>query len=324
LRKPLLSIVIPSYSLERYKDIKDLLLCIKKQTYTDVETILVVECSTRLFNKISKFIETARIPNVSVLLVSEKRGASFEINLGVKKAKGEIVAILADDTVIPPFWVEKLVKVYMEDTQTVGVTGPILPLWEDNAMKWFPEEFDWIKGCNSYYANTIKRKIKVRSISGSNASFRRWAYEAAGGLLETLGPLSTIRNKWWELGEETELSLRVTRSSGGHIIYNPDLIVYHKIPKQNLCWRFIAQMSFQTGRTKGVLKRVYKKEKHLLTPEHRLLRIILTKTLPNTFIGIFKTPILNLRRFFLTFIALIFVGFGFAAGYLFSSSLIKK
>jgi len=51
-KQPLLSIVITSYTLDRLKDITELLDGIKAQTYDNTETILVIDRSVELFEQI--------------------------------------------------------------------------------------------------------------------------------------------------------------------------------------------------------------------------------------------------------------------------------
>ncbi len=45
-------------------------------------------------------------------------------------------------------------------TSVVGVTGPVFPLWEDESMSWFPDEFSWIWGgtlwCDWHKGNEIR------------------------------------------------------------------------------------------------------------------------------------------------------------------------
>jgi GT2 family glycosyltransferase len=308
--------------MDRFEDLCELLASIRSQTYPDIEAIVIVEGSSDLRDYIKDFVRANKMSNVLVMHTNLRIGASFQINLGVKKARGSIIAILHDDTVVPASWAENLINTYEGDAHIAGVTGPIIPIAGNAKMDWFPEEFDWIIGCNRYCVEAIRRKMKVRSVSGSNASFRKRAFEIAGGLSTTLGPLSTIKCRWCEIGEETELSLRIAQEAHGYIVYDPNVIVYHKIPEENLRWRFIAQMSYRTGRTKGGLKRLCK-ERQLLAPERELLQRILSRVLPKVLVGTLRKPTHNLQKFLLIGISLTFITFGFVSGYLFPSSLIK-
>ncbi len=319
---PTLSVIIPSYTLDRYDQLCRLLKCIKNQTFGSIETIIVVENCSSLFQHICKFIEQEHLSAVRIIQTYTEIGSSFQVNLGVSKAKGDIIAFLHDDTLVPECWAENLVADYSEDDNIIGVTGPIVP--SGRMPEWFPEEFDWIIGCNRYFVSMIKEKKGVRSISGSNASFRKKLFQAVGGLSITLGPLSKIKSRWCEIGEETELCLRLSRRFDGYILYDPEVVVYHDIPQENLKCRFIARMSFQGGRTKGSLKKFYSANNKLLAPEKEIFTKLWVTVIPEMSKQIFTDPTTNLRKTSVIFFSLSFIAFGYLLGYLAPSSLISK
>jgi len=306
---PRLSVIVTSYTLERLKNVYELLDTIKAQTYENVETIFVAERSLELVEKIEWYTAKKNIKNVGIIFNHGEPGATNARNLGIREATGDVLAFVDDDVILFPDWAEEMVKTY-QDQSVAGVTGPIFPLWEDESMSWFPQELDWMLGCTMWL--DIKDKTEVRSINGANASFRRKALDLAGSYSKVLGPTAE-RHEWDALAEETELSLRVVRKTGKRIVYNPQVRVYHKVTRRKLRLSFIVQRCYQVGHTKRMLKRLYAtsdRKRDLLTTERKLLRRILSR-LPQLSIESFHNPVTTLRRFLLTIVSLFFVALGY-------------
>lgn len=308
--RPLLSIIITSYTIERLKDILELLDSIKAQTYDHTETILVIERSVELFDRIKHYVEEKAIPNANVVFNHGELGLSAARNLGIKEARGDIIAFIDDDALPFPDWAEEIVKTY-EDDSVIAATGPAVPLWEDEAMAWFPEEFYWIIGCTAWYADSETKGITpVRNVWGMNMSFRREAFDLAGTFSSDIGGIQGQRLH----GEEVDLSLRVKRKTGKRIVYNPKVKVRHKTYKCRLSTRFIARNSYWIGYTRPMLKRIYPKtetDTDLLSTEYPLLKRILTRLFPNMLMGSSKNPVIAWRKFWVSLVALSSVALGY-------------
>lgn len=322
--QPLLSTVITSYTIDRLNDIFELLDSIKAQTYNHTETILVVERSVELFDRIKQYAEEKAIPNVKVVFNHGEPGLSAARNLGVKEARGDIIAFIDDDALPSPNWAEETVKTY-EDKSVIGVTGPILPLWKDEPMDWFPDELDWILSCAAWSNITDKRE--VRNVFGTNMSFRREAFDSSGLFLTHLGAKGGGGTGKHELvGDETEFSIRVRRRTGKRILYNPNIKAWHKVYKYRTTSPFIARRAYWEGYTKAMFNKTYRNNgsnEKLLGVEYRLLRRILGKLLPSILKGFLKNPTIAWHKLSVTIIALSFVALGYFS-YLFQSFLGHK
>lgn len=322
--QPLLSTVITSYTIDRVKDILELLDSIRAQTYNHTETILVIERSTELFNRIKQYAKEKAIPNVKVVFNRGEPGLSAARNLGVKEARGDIIAFIDDDALPSPNWAEETVMTY-KDKSVIGVTGPILPLWKDEPMDWFPDELDWILSCAAF--SGITTKSEIRNVFGANMSFRREAFDSSGLFLTHLGAKGGGETGKHELvGDETEFSIRVKRRTGKHILYNPHIKAWHKVYKYRVTPPVIARRAYWEGYTKAMFNKCYRnsgsKEK-LLDVEYQLLGRILGRLLPGILMGFFKHPIIAWRKLSVTIIVLSFVALGYLS-YLRQSFLSRK
>jgi glycosyltransferase involved in cell wall biosynthesis len=274
--RPLLSIIITSYTTERLKDIFDLLKSIQSQTYENIEVVFVAERSRELMEKVKEHADKIGLANIRVVFNDGKQGLSAARNLGIKMAVGEIIAFVDDDAVLCPQWAEEIVKTYLKDTSVIGVTGSIYPLWVNGSVKWFPEEFDWILSCTRWFP--YEKLTEVRNVWGGNFSFRKEAFELCGYFNTNFGfPKGTYEGS---LGEDNEFSMRVRSITKKRIVYNPSIKVYHKVHSYRLRWSFIARRAFNMGRSRRMLKMYYSGKgsgENVLSTEFLLLRRIFSK-----------------------------------------------
>ena len=84
--------------MDRLEDILELLDSVKAQAYPNLETIFVAECSKELFDRVKVYGEKQDIPNLKVVFNDGEQGASAARNLGIKHARGNIVAFIDDVT----------------------------------------------------------------------------------------------------------------------------------------------------------------------------------------------------------------------------------
>jgi len=303
--QPLLSIVVTSYTTERLRDVYELLESIKPQTYSNLEIIFVGENSRELCEKVRVYAQERAILDVKVLFNGGEPGLSAARNLGIKEARGEIIAFVDDDVVLFPEWAEEMVKAH-DDDSIIGVTGPAVPLWEDESMSWFPEEFYWIISCTAWCDWDEVRE--VRNAWGMNMSFRREAFEQCGLFDNEFGFHKG------PMAEDNEFSLRVRTKTGKRIIYRPSVRLWHRVHKYRISQRFIRERAYWIGRSRRMLKRFYpqaEKGKDLLSQEHQLLKRILTRLFPNLLKTLFTNPIIAWRKLQVTIIALTFITLGY-------------
>lgn len=103
---PLVSIIMPLYNKERYVD--DAIQSILKQTYRNIELIIVNDCSTdKSADIISKYKDHH---SVKIIHNTINMGCYYSRNIGIKSSFGEFVGIHDADDYMLSTKVEKLVK----------------------------------------------------------------------------------------------------------------------------------------------------------------------------------------------------------------------
>ena len=313
VKSPIISIVITAYTIERINDIFELLDSVQAQTFKDLDTIFIIERSEELMYKVNDYIKQKNIACVNAIFSKDKIGLSGARNLGITKAKGKIIAFIDDDVVLFPDWAEEMVKAY-HDESTIGVTGPGLPMWEDNKLKWLPEELYWIVSATAFTGWTEERA--VRSAWGMNMSFRREAFNQC--LFSTNFGQTTGGKEAWKAGpvDDAEFSIKLRLKTKKVIMYNPQVQVYHKVYKYRLTRKFLRGQGYWQGYSKALLKKMYPDDADTkaLVKEMDLLKRILLKLIPRSLLGLFRNPSLYGKRLFYTGYVLFYVALGYSAG----------
>lgn len=301
---PLLSVIATSHTLDRLGDVFDLMDSLGAQTYAPMETLFVAEGSRELYERVAAYIAERQIPNARVLFNDGEPGLSAARNVGIEAAKGEILAFLDDDAVAFPDWAAEVVGACRTDS-VVGLAGATLPLWDDEAMSWLPEEFYWLISCTGWTGREDAREL--RNAWGHNMAFRREAFQACGGFNNSHG---FHRGAF---AEDNEFSLRARAATGKSIVFSPRARIWHKVHRYRLSWSWVVERSYFIGRSRRMLQRAAGAAAPLGMERGLLLRI-LTRLLPRTLADLLRHPSLAVRRLVLTAVSLTFVALGYLSG----------
>lgn len=141
----LVSVITPTFNNE--DTIEDGLSSIYRQTYSNIEHIIIDNCSS---DKTLQIIN--RIPYSNRIIISEKDNGLYDaINKGIKIAKGDIIGILhADDFYTHPQVIEKVIASIHQEYQGVYA--------------------------NLYYVNRRNRKKIVRRWKAGNYTLSSFLY----------------------------------------------------------------------------------------------------------------------------------------------------
>jgi GT2 family glycosyltransferase len=149
-----------------------------------------------------------------------KKGKSKALNLGIKKARGEILALTDDDCIVDKKWLENIYLDFQKDLKPVMVLGRVLPdsprgnqglhcisINKFGKKKVFADLKEWYK---RYYF-----------FSGSNMSIKKEVFDELGYYKEWLGVGSIGKS-----AEDVEISYRILKNDG-KILFDPSIIAHH-------------------------------------------------------------------------------------------------
>ncbi|MFB7500793.1 glycosyltransferase family 2 protein [Streptomyces sp. NPDC056161] len=256
---PGISVVICSYTEDRWEDVRAAVDSVREQSYPALETLLVVDHNPALLERLAEEYDAPDAPEaekrggagVRVLANAGPRGLSAGRNTGIAASRGEVVAFLDDDAVAERHWLRRFAEGYA-DPRVLAVGGRTVPVWASGRRPaWFPEEFDWVVGCT--YRGLPPGRVRVRNVLGGNASFRRTAFDAAGGFATGIGRDGDRR----PLGcEETELCIRLGRARPDAVLLIDDrAVIHHRVPEAREHFAYFRTRAYAEGLSKALVAR---------------------------------------------------------------------
>ncbi|GGY00361.1 glycosyltransferase family 2 protein [Streptomyces anandii] len=272
---PGISVVICVYTEDRWEDILAAVSSVRAQSRPALETLLVVDHNQALLERLTKeYEESGDHPRaggpVRVVANAGPRGLSAGRNTGIAASRGEVVAFLDDDAVAERDWLRRFAEGYA-DPRVMAVGGRTEPVWASGRRPaWFPEEFDWVVGCS--YRGLPPGRVRVRNVLGGNASFRRTAFDAAGGFATGIGRDGDKR----PLGcEETELCIRLTRARPDAVLLIDDrAVIHHRVPGAREHFRYFRTRTWAEGLSKALVARSVGADKGLESERRYTTRVL--------------------------------------------------
>ena len=119
MKNTLVSIVIPVYNVEDF--VERCLSSVYLQSYNNIEIIVVDDGSTDGSGAICDDFAKGK-KNIRVFH-NKNKGLSFARNFGIKKAKGELIALVDSDDFVKNNFVEKMVESLVRDNSNLVICG---------------------------------------------------------------------------------------------------------------------------------------------------------------------------------------------------------
>jgi len=191
MKTPLFSIIIPVRSETDY--LKETLLELKKQSFKSFEVLVITD-------KISGPVSPA-----------------IKRNFGAKKAKGQYLAFLDDDSYPSKDWLKHASKLFSQNI--AALCGPCLTPPSDNIFQ-KASGLVWSSylgsGGAGTYRNSIKSKRFVDDFPSVNLIVKKSDFDKVNG----------FDTHHWP-GEDTILCSNLVYKLNRKILYHPKIIVYH-------------------------------------------------------------------------------------------------
>ncbi len=209
-----MSIVIPNYNGEKY--LSGCLKSIDKQTQKIFETIVVDNGSSDTsIDIISNFSKVKLIRNKKNL------GFSKAVNIGIKEAKGDLIALLNNDTELDNSWAEKIVEAAQAYPKAGFFASKMLDYYHhdiiDSAgdgLSWSGRAFNIGRGKKNT-SEFFKKKF-VFGACGGSAVYRKEIFEKVGYFDED----------FFMYLEDVDFSFRA-QSQGFKCLFVPEAKVFH-------------------------------------------------------------------------------------------------
>ena len=197
MKAHLVSIVIVNWNGKKW--LKTCLDSVFRQTYRQFEVIMVDNGS----NDNSQAFVREYFPKVKVIELDQNYGFAKGNNVGIEKAKGDIVFLLNNDTVIDKDMLEKIVPVF--DNPKIGTAQPKIVLMNESNMLDLAGAFWTSTTFLSYFGLRAKSNLrkyneplKVFSNKGAAMFIRK-------SMLDKIG---SFDEDFWCYYEETDLCHR--------------------------------------------------------------------------------------------------------------------
>lgn len=258
------SVVISTYTVERYDDIVRCLDSLEAQTVKPWETVLVLDPNEAL---VDFYVD--RLKQRVLILTAPQKGLSAARNAGIANTTGDIIAFIDDDAFAEPDWLEKLLSAF-DDPTVMAVGGKIEPAWDHGQPAWFPDEINWVVGCT--YKGHREDRGEIRNAIGANMAFRRDAVTLIPeGFRTDIGRFG----KHLLGSEEMEYCVKIrARQPQARILYEPGAIVHHHVPASRANLKYVMKRAYGEGLSKRALKSSAKGATPQLSAEGSYLKFL--------------------------------------------------
>lgn len=127
---------------------------------------------------------------------------------------------------------------------------------------------------------------ETRNVIGCNMSFRRECFERAGFFSSEVGRTGRLQG----VGEEAHICLRIKEAMpDARILFEPEAVIYHKVPSWRLSLRYLIGRSYNEGFYKTIVRRLCSNSSsEVLSVENTYLRHLLFSAIPQRLKGFYR------------------------------------
>lgn len=225
----MISIIVVTYN--RKLLLKECLETVLTQkTNEEVEIIVIDNYSS---DGTEDFIKESFADRVRFFNNKVRMSLSACKTLGINVAKGEVIAFIDDDCVASKNWLNEI-KNSLVDYDFVG--GIVLPIPNIKFPWWWNKSLNWLIGINPMPSKKFPPL-------GSNIAFNKYVLD----VLQKNNNIILTYNQYLPYAEDN-YRIRNALVKGFSMGINPNMIVYHQIPKQRLKIAYLLKRSYNEGR----------------------------------------------------------------------------
>jgi len=203
---PFISVVVCTYNGSR--TIRECLEGVTRQNYDDYEVIVIDDGSRdETAAIIDEYVRGFEVRHIRI----ENGGLSNARNVGMKAARGEIVAYIDDDAYPDPDWLTYL-AIGFTTTSNVGIGGPNLPPVEAGTVA------DCVANSPGGPSHVLHTDLEAEHLPGCNMAFRKSAIEAIDG----------FDTRFRIAGDDVDLCWRLLENGGTMGFHGGALVWHHR------------------------------------------------------------------------------------------------
>ncbi len=217
----LVSIIISNF--DGRKELEELLPSVFKTRLVGEYEVLLVDG-----NSTDGSLEYVRerFPQVKIIIDETNRGHSAGINMGLGASKGQFIALLDNDVVVEPEWLENSLKTFQRHPRAAAVQCKLISYYDHTRIDsagGVMDRYGWFSERGRLYGSPEEDRgqydIEEPIFSGCSAALivDKKALEKIDGFDEKFFICYNDADVCWRL-----------RLQGYEILFAPDAIVYHK------------------------------------------------------------------------------------------------
>lgn len=215
--QPLVSIIIVNWNGAQHLPV--CLNALRRQTYRTFEVILVDNAS----RDNSLDLVTKNYPEVKVIALSHNRGFTGGNNAGLRAARGEIVALLNNDTEADEHWLAEVTAAFERHPEAGSVASK---------MKLFDRRDTFHTAGDFYRMDGLPGNRGVWEVDRGQYDREEYVFSACGGSAAyrraVLDQIGLLDEDFFFSCEDVDLGWRA-QLAGWRCVYAPRAVVYHKL-----------------------------------------------------------------------------------------------
>jgi GT2 family glycosyltransferase len=216
---PLVSVIVVNWNGMNF--LPDCLSSLERQTWTNLEFIVVDNGSA---DGSTEFVRSwiGRVPNAQAIFLSRNSGFCEANNLAFAKARGEWIALLNNDAIAEPTWIEAMLRLG-NPANRIGMMGSkILFVEPENVIDKAGHLIYWDgqnrgRGTMEVDAGQYDRSEETLWPDACAALYHRRVFEETGGFDES----------FFAFGDDADLGMRA-RLLGWKAWYVAEAVVHHR------------------------------------------------------------------------------------------------
>lgn len=246
----MISVIICTYNREKY--IRPLLESLAANDLPKSEyEILLVDNNCQDNTRAVCGLFAKDHPGLTFRYVTEpEQGLSAARNKGIREAHGDILLYVDDDALVDPHYLKDYASFFEKHTAVMAAGGPIIPLYEtDTPFEYTQEEPEWMSPYTRAlltgwmdYGKRVRHYPKGRYPGGGNAAYRKEVFDRVGLFNTNLG-----RKGGNLMGSEEKDIFDKMHALGMEVMYLPEPVLHHIIPKAKLEEPYFVRLTLQIG-----------------------------------------------------------------------------